>query len=231
MFVPTGIAIGVPLTFLQSVFVGLHTGAPAFPSSMSVASNFALGHSIYDADRLRDVEKERQFIYPYTTKMSLVVPTIYYCQDIRTSPLVIMLFALHFGYADLKPYISPIKPLFVSFFWVIAVYYAPLIISSHSFESIYDLATPSVGYFTLAAWSNIADVSDIEEDGRNDIRTFAVLNGERKALNFSISAVILSVIFHLLCENYSEIDVIFDVMNTCAMFGTANNILYHQKNE
>ena len=171
MYTPTGIAVGIPLTLLQGYFGSVHHGSLYLPTAATVASNFALAHCVYDADRLRDVEPGDQGFYPVTTTFSMIVPMTYYFRDVHTLPLIGVLLYLRYFYADSKLLVSSVKPMFVSLIWVLCVYGAPQIIEYHTLDCFDDIMTPLTCFLMLSGWSNMADIPDMEEDVKNDVYT------------------------------------------------------------
>lgn len=155
--------LGVPLTILQIAALPSHQIDPIL-----VANNFFLGSAIYDADRLDQNSTLREI---YACRVSTVLSMVVYASHPITRPLAPVVLALHLAYADVKPYIGPIKPFFVAAFWTIAVYFAPLWWSPDNGDTF----TPAAIFLHISALSHLADVKDIFEDSRDGIETPAVM--------------------------------------------------------
>ena len=54
---PTGVFIGIPLTILQESCYHMHTGNFFNPVSYMFL-NACLGHCVYDADRVKDIDDD-----------------------------------------------------------------------------------------------------------------------------------------------------------------------------
>lgn len=176
--------LGVPLTLLQFAVQPTHEVAP-----LLVVNNFLLGSAIYDADRL-DSSSSAQALW--TCRFSAFASMLIYGTNADTLWLSPIVLALHLAYADIKPYIGPIKPFFVALFWTIAVYYAPLWWTIESG----DVFTPTAFFLHIAALSHAADVKDAVEDENNGILTPAVTMSEDLADAYSIALGFAACFLH-----------------------------------
>lgn len=80
-------------------------------------------------------------------------------------------------YLDIKRNCGFIKPFYVGAMWTLAFMVLPSLIHDGNWrclESVTDIATP---FFTMAGFSNLADIKDIEEDRANGIQTIPVQYG------------------------------------------------------
>ena len=119
--------------------------------------------------------------------------------------------------------------MFVSAIWVLSIFYAPQIISSHTLECLDDTATPLTCFFMLSGWSNIADIHDIEQDLSEGVVTPATSLGVDVSVGASVASAVLMFLSHSRCEFYEIHDVAIDACNLIAMCGTGRNILCEKK--
>ena len=210
-----GLSIGIPLTLLQSMSMNLHYGASIHPSftPVQIASNFLISSAIYDSDRMDEntTKFEKGLV-----EANVVASLAYLSQDTWTLPLVPIVYFLKNDYSDIKPTIGPVKPFFVALFWVIAVYYLPLL-HFHDLQGFNDIKTPLSLFLSLSAFSHAADINDIDEDFENEVITPAVRMGEIEAVNYAIACVLASIVIHNLHINYAKLDAFYDV---CSLFVT-----------
>ena len=170
-----GWLIGIPLTVMQ---LHVHDPLPVVHVA-DVINNVALGSAIYDADRLLEGDERR-----WITHASAAVSCAYYASDDATRLLVPCVLTLHLWYAAMKPYIGPIKPFVVAFFWTVAVCAVPLLRAGVSPES---LTTPAAFFLCIAATSHLADMADVLEDEAAGIRTPAVIMGRNEAWHYALA--------------------------------------------
>lgn len=214
---PTGALISVPLTMIQTSNVHLHTGTfmlKNIPVVLPLLSmNVLLSHGVYDYDRLDLIEDEHtKSVVEITTYLSVCVAgsTMWTYEELRI--WVPWLLMLHRYYADMKPTFCAIKPLFIATCWLVATYYIPLYMLDYT--SVDDVATPLSVVAQMSAFSNMADIPDIEEDRENNIFTPAVVFGEKKSAYLSILLMVFSILLHTHAPHYDRYDIVYDVLNT-----------------
>ncbi len=217
MFVPSGILVGIPLTLMQTL--SLQATGDSFPSvtvlSDLCALNFALAHSIYDADRLRD-EPNPDAFFVGSTRFATGAGLLLLAARDETRPFVPAALALHAGYADAKPAIAPVKPLFVGTLWGLATTTLPFLRTQS--DDVHTLMA-MVNALQIGAWSNLADVKDIDEDLANKIRTPAVFLGPTASRELSVVMLIFAAILRY--EDASLVNpsalIWYDTLNAAAM--------------
>jgi hypothetical protein len=184
----TGVFVGIPITLLQW---GVHTHTGAIVDVPLLASNFLLGHAVYDADRMTTA-----FTHPErtTTRLAAFASTAILSADpgsLWAAPLVPL---LHAGYTPAKPILAPIKPFFVAAMWTLIVYYIPI---SHSHVPIpNDITAPATIFLFLSTLSHVLDVADIEEDVMENVTTPAVQMGRTGALAYTSACALATVVVH-----------------------------------
>lgn len=181
-----GWIIGVPLTILQW---GIHSHTGAVVDAPTVVNNFVICNAVYDADRLTEPSPAR-----LRTRVSAIASAAYYATSPETEILVPVVIGLHTGYTSCKPYIAPIKPFFVAFFWTIAVYYVPMLRSPEPVA--YELWSPASLFLSIAALSHAVDIVDTTEDLNAGVLTPAVRMGKDEALQFALACGFASAWLH-----------------------------------
>jgi len=210
---PTGIFIGIPLTILQESCYHMQTGTFFNPMSC-IFLNACLGHCVYDADRVKDVENDiikKQYDVSTSTAL-LYTSNEFYDNDLRY--MVPFLVVLSKWYSDLKALLGISKPFFVAFFWTIAVYMIPSNLSTQHFLDPFSL------FLQMVSWSNIADIKDIEEDKKNNVLTPSTHLGAIQSSVFSFMLLLMSVFTHQYCEYYDNIDKTYDFVSLVSMLIT-----------
>lgn len=193
MILPTamrlsGLSIGIPLTIMQFAL------NPMLPvSNLQVLSNFALGHGIYDKDRLDPAHDPP--LFNATTAIAAALAAAYYATagpgTLALAPLVA---ALHISYADtIKPAMGPAKPFFVSACWTLQTYYVPLLLHAHT-AALADITTPASVFLLVAALSHVADIRDMEEDLQDGIHTPAVHMGRNAARKYAVALAVSAML-------------------------------------
>lgn len=198
----SGTLVGIPLTLLQW---GVHTHTGAVVDLPLLASNFLLGHAVYDADRMTT-----PFTHPEraTTRFAAIASTAILAADPSSrwsAPLVPL---LHAGYTPAKPIIAPVKPFFVAAMWTLIVYYIPI---SHSHLPLpNDVTVPAAVFLLLSTLSHALDVTDIEEDTLENVLTPAVRMGRDEALAYTSACALATVVVHSQSPiSYTLLDLLF----------------------
>lgn len=201
-----GLAVGIPLTLLQTCLV-----PEAHITPIDVVNNFAVAEAIYTADRL---DTPWYAMERLPTRVAAVVSSAYYASEPSTALLVPLVLVLHTSYSSLKTTIAPVKPFFVACMWTLAIYYVPLLRAHlHLFD---DVLTPAWMTLSIAGLSHAADVVDIEDDRKRDLHTPAVQMGKPEASFFVIATLLASNWLH--CLSPSSF-VLYDIAS--AAFGLA----------
>ena len=214
--IPSGTLISIPLSILQNNIHILETGMTSNLNDMALL-NVALGHSIYDGDRLYDLNDDSHFkkIYTLTTKCA----TLFCVYDFASRDmyfLIPLLLFLNEFYPKIKTIIAPIKPFFVGMVWTLAIYIP--ILDMH--EQIENYLTLSSSFLLMSGFSHIADIKDKTEDARNNIITPAVIMTENEAKLFGLVCVFCSIFFHTLVENYTDLLKIEDFIIIASIIGS-----------
>ena len=207
-----GTIIGLPLTLLQW---GVHQHTGAQVDVGTIANNFLVANAVYDADRINAplLSSER-----FGTRASLLLSSMYYASDVHTAWLPGVVTALHFGYSAIKPYVAPVKPFFVAFFWTVAIYYVPAWRSS-SLDVHVDLLTPASLFLSIASLSHAADVVDADDDLADGVLTPAVRMRGDEAVGYAMALGFASAFLH----SQSPSDFLpYDALALASILGIVN---------
>ena len=193
-----GISVGVPLTLLQW---SLHAPTHVPVDAPTIINNFALGSAIYATDRFDDMSPAQNIAF---ARVCAVLSTAFYASNLHTVALVPFVPLLHLRYADMKPYIGPVKPFFVAFYWVLAVYFVPI---WRFDQEPFDLLKCTAFFLSIAALSHAADLKDIEEDEEVGVQTPAVLMRDDGAFAMALASG------SVLLDRFSVYtDVVYDML-------------------
>tara|TARA_B100000482_G_C12598645_1_gene294261 strand:- start:1206 stop:1892 length:687 start_codon:yes stop_codon:yes gene_type:complete len=214
---PTGVFVGIPLTILQESCYHMQTGNFFNPTSF-IFLNACIGHCVYDADRIKDVNDDimkKRYDVSISTALLYTSNNFYEC-DLKI--MVPFLVVLNKWYSDLKPLLGVSKPFFVAFFWTVAIYIIPLQHVAYNVGYIdFNVMTPISVFLQMASWSNIADIKDIEDDKKKLVFTPSTKLGKRKSSAFSFVVLLISVFMHNFCYYYDYIDKSYDLVNLVSM--------------
>ena len=193
-----GAFVGIPLTLFQTAT--LHGTLGHLPGWTDIAGlltlNACMGHAVYDRDRARDATPDITSTSVDSTSAATVLGTLALgTHGVETSMLAPVLVALHLYYYDAKVWIAPIKPVFVAVMWLVATYYLPhwyLHVSSPPDDS----ANVMADFAQICAWSNVADLDDVDEDLARGLRTPATQIDASVLVALSYALLCLSVACH-----------------------------------
>ena len=215
MFYPTGVLVSIPLTLLQSNVFHIETGQFITNTIPLITLNSLLSHAVYDKDRLIDNKDDSFYdVYTASTNMALLTSSaILWNYDDVGKLLILPLILLNQFYAKIKPIISTAKPFVVSFFWTMAICCLPFFVEGKPLPD--DPLIIGSMFILTTALSNMADISDIREDYKNGLYTPAVSMGTKQASLYTLSCVIISVLFHYLMNdsNYDDLSKKIDMFN------------------
>lgn len=216
---PTGTFVSIPLSILQSTYYHAHSGSYLTSFDMLVPLNICLAHAIYDWDRKKGLDDLRiKSVYEKTTSAALIAASCTLNASKDLQPFVPLLYILYHFYDEIKREISIVKPFFVAVSWTCAVYAIPVIIQHDYFAN--DIWTPLSCFCLMSAWSNFADIKDIDEDSHANISTAATFLGREKSLLLSGVLLFTSIVLHQSSPNYDVSLKVFDLVNIIA-FGSS----------
>tara|TARA_B100001741_G_scaffold313741_1_gene321597 strand:- start:1051 stop:1725 length:675 start_codon:yes stop_codon:yes gene_type:complete len=217
----SGTFVSVPLLILQENAHHLHTSHWIASSDIlpTMAVNILMSHAVYDADRVKErvTDDTIRDAYDLTTSSAMVLTSLFFQQQHKEA-LIPLIFILHKRYAELKPYVASVKPFFVSLCWSIAVCCIP--------DASLDATTFMSTLLQMSAWSNVADIEDIEEDKTNNLNTPAVRLGTTPSYLVSILCICASIVLHTNGTFYDSVDQSYDFLNLfimCILFNQAFN--------
>ena len=212
---PTGTFVSIPLSILQANYYHIHSGMYLTTFDILVPLNICLAHAIYDWDRKKNLDDMSiKHVYEKTTSAALIKASCTLNTSEQLQPLIPLLFLLHHFYEEIKREIYFFKPFFVAACWMCAVYVIPVIVEGDSFG--HDVTTPLSCFSLLAAWSNFADVQDIDEDVKQQISTPSTILGRDKSLILSSILIGLSFFLNQTSSNVDFISSLFDSVSIIA---------------
>lgn len=208
----SGTLVSVPLFVLQENAYHLHTASWIASKEIGpiIALNILMSHAVYDADRVKErvTDEGIRGVYDLTTSYAMLSTSLIF-QERHLDALIPLIFILHKRYAELKPYVASIKPFFVSLCWTIAVCFIP--------DPNMDATTFVSTFLQMSAWSNIADINDIDEDLENSLETPAVRFGSSQAYLISLFCMLMSIVLHTNGMFYDTSDQLYDFVSLLAM--------------
>lgn len=212
----SGTFVAVPLLLLQSI--SIHNVIGVWPSRADALSltamNVLLSHSIYDEDRARDLFKPTD-LPRISTKVATAAATGLLLSKSETEWAALSVVFLHYFYADVKPIIAPFKPIFIGVSWGLATHNLPFDLLDIQQSTVY---YPIAEIAQIAAWSNVADIGDIDDDREANVRTPATLLGRDHAQQFSLALILLSIWAHACVDRDHTYDRIYDMTSLLAFF-------------
>lgn len=207
----TNAAIGLPLTFLQ-LFAFRSTGVPIdFPI---LVHNFVVSEAVYGADRIDGplLSPERRL-----SQLCAFGVAGWYLTDPQTRFLAPVILGLHLGYKPAKPFLAPVKPLFVAWWWTVCVYYLPAL-HLHMENNAAPISSAAF-YLSIVSLSTAVDVIDCIEDRREGVITPAASLGP-EAKGFAVACALSAWI---LDQSTQKPCLMYDVGTVCAAYGIAFN--------
>ena len=247
----TGLEIGIPLNIFSEIFTHIHYGKNILNEN-TILLEFLLGYYAYGLDRYKDAieyknNKDNNNINYSIEKINLYKNIIQY-KNIYEISLLICLFSCIYlinyqeytnlnlyllplaisvqYYKELKPLLSPIKPLFISFMWTFTSVFIP----AYLYENNFDIINYPIDYLPcfliLFATSNFADIKDIDEDKNNNVNTLPVIFGERNSNLITFITIVIASLMYTESSYFNQrpiIDTLVELQNFGLMYLTYNN--------
>jgi len=211
LFVPTGAVLGVPLTIIQNVFTNIHYGYD-ITTFQSVGLQFLIGYYTYGKDRYKDALEYQDAPYPtekadmygklvenagfyapsFDVSFALIACIMLFeCRDGGSLPFLLLLYSCEF-YKDLKRVLPLAKPVYVSTMWTLSTVVLPCVLHDHDFSILNDASTYLPCFLTMFAFTNVADIRDVDVDRANGINTIPVEYGAVRTATIAQVALLLS---------------------------------------
>ena len=197
-----GSLVSIPLTTLQYV----STQIPV--SVEQCVLNLAISHAVYDADRSKDDTNPG---IELSTKAATYGSSLYLAQHTNTIPLIPLLLILHLYYAEMKPFIAPMKPFVIAIVWTVATFYLPTALYG-DLTSV-DIYSPLFIWSQITALSHLADGPDRFEDEAANLITPAVALGSQYKV-YGVAWFIVSIWVHTMTSNYNDLAVVYDAISS-----------------
>tara|TARA_A100001035_G_C27787012_1_gene504967 strand:- start:139 stop:1029 length:891 start_codon:yes stop_codon:yes gene_type:complete len=244
-------SIGFPLNIFQNIFTTIHYGYDITTFKL-ILLQFLIGFYTYGKDRYYDSIEYKQQPYETTDKKINLYNTInnnniFYklIYDITFLIINILLLEPHFNNKELVindnilPFlfilysteyykylklINPfIKPLYVSSLWTASSIILPCVIYDNNYSILNDYNVYIPCFLSLFAFTNNADIYDINEDKINNVKTLPVCYGVYNTnVIILLSLIISSAMFGSNVHYYDRpiINSMFELQNIVLSFTT-----------
>jgi len=184
-----GAEVGLSLVAMQ--FTAHHSITPEL-----IACDLAISHAVYGRDRLQDQlgvlePAESEKIWVVTTSLANLA-SFYLLSSFHHQEGIPIIALLSLAYSNGKGLLKQFKSGFIGLCWAYAIVILPSDSVPVSLFPVYACLYASV--------SNMADISDIDEDRRDLIRTIPVSFGEKNAYIFSAILSATAIAFHALID-------------------------------
>jgi hypothetical protein len=232
-----GADIGIPLNIITNLFTNLHYGKE-ITTPYIVSLQFLIGYYTYGKDRYKDAleyesapyetssTKQELYMsilkYRYISRLSYCIcfyAILYSLNDQLTPgqylPIMGLLYSTEY-YKQFKTNIPAFKPFYVSLLWTFATCILPCLIHDHDYSILADPYDYLPCALNLFAFTNLADIKDIEEDRINNVKTFPLLFGEDVTYMSIFFALASSSLLFGLHPHYMDrplINSLFEVQN------------------
>ena len=238
--------IGIPLNMIQNLFTNLHYGYDV-TSVKAVLLQFLIGYYTYSKDRFKDAIEYRDcMLTTNTKKVELYDYLLKYEKNFALSydvtfatitylllfdspegfPFWILLYSSEY-YKELKRVLPVMKSVYVSSLWTASSVLLPSVLHDHNFSILWDFGDYLPCFFAIFAFTNVADIYDVDEDRSNAIETFPVKYGvETTAVSVQIALLFSSLIFGLNAHYFDRpvVNSLFELQN--ALFSLYVSYLY-----
>ena len=248
--------IGIPLNMIQNVFTNLHYGYD-ISSVKSCLLQFLIGYYTYSKDRYKDAFEYRDnvkcennekcaeltvskrkielydYLLEYDTAFALsydfafaVITYILLIDSPEAFPFWILLYSSEY-YKELKRTLPLLKSVYVSSMWTASSVLLPCVLHDHNYSILWDFNDYLPCFFAIFAFTNVADMYDVDEDRINAIDTFPVKYGiEVTAISVQLALLFSSFIFGLNEHYYDRpvVNSLFEIQN--ALFSVYVSFLY-----
>lgn len=231
-----GLEIGIPITIFENIFTNLHYGhdidLPYF-----LLLSCLIGYVTYGTDRYYDaldyknsndtsafsenkinlynnILENEKFI-KYSLIFCNLILVAFFKQNNETTPFILLLFISRF-YKQIKEEFGLVKAPFIGAMWSIASIILPCVLYEHNYNILSDPSCYLPAFFALIAASNTADISDYDEDKRNNINTFPVQFGKENTIYLNLLLLFISSLLFGLNHNYLNrpiINSLFELNN------------------
>ena len=223
MLVPSGAALGVPLSIIQNVFTNLHYGYD-ITTWQAVGLQFLIGYYTYGKDRYKDALDYKDEPYPtdkvklydelnenadlYALSYQIVFQMIALIllaefRDLNIVPFLLLLYSSEY-YKDLKRVVPLAKPVYVSTMWTLSSVVLPCVIHDDNFSILLDASTYLPCFLTMFALTNVADIRDVDVDRLNGIDTIPVAYGEVPTATVAQIALLFSSLIFGMNPHYLD---------------------------
>jgi len=118
-----------------------------------------------------------------------------YFDNLKFLPILFLLETTNY-YIYIKKNINLIKPFYVSFLWTINTVLIPLILNSNLHFNILIIKDLILNFILIFSLTNIADLLDIEDDIKNNIKTIPILIGKNYTIILSAILFIINFIIY-----------------------------------
>lgn len=227
-----GAELGFPLVLCENIFANMHYGYD-ITTIQSVLLQFCIGYSTYGTDRFLDsldpnrecLSDRKIALFEYYDKnramlaTSLLASYAYLVYSLTSTPETTSFSVFLTSTVLYKPFkeqFGELKAVYIGFFWTVAACIIPCVMHDHNYEIVNTPMDYLPCFLTIFGTSNLADLSDIDEDRANEINTLPVALGTKNAYIVSVAALMLANYIFFINPHFFDrvfLNSIFELQN------------------
>lgn len=218
-----GADVGLSLVLLQAA--SHHEITPSL-----VMCDLALCHSIYGRDRLKDQIRDQNLQYLDTECMIFNVSTslatvlaIYFMLKYEHNECIPLIVFLSNCYHNTKRHLGISKSFVIGILWAYTIIFVPPEGGAKDLFCMYSAV--------YSGASNLADIKDVEDDRRQNIRTIPVSHGVKATYDVSAILASIALSFHTPSVQWTLGDFFIEIMSGAMLiYCSAMSFISNDKN-
>lgn len=190
--------VGLSLNIMTKMATDIRYKENIFDLKLFILELF-IGYYTYGIDRYEDDKANDNRKYLYDIILIIIVSLLSNNEELyNVLPMSLLIYSIKY-YKKLKPYLNEYKSIYISIMWCISIIILPSILYENNFNILQEPLDYIPYMFLLISTSNKKDISDIEEDIKDNIKTIPVIYG--KDVSKKLSNITFLIFISLLLMN------------------------------
>lgn len=190
-----GLNVGLSLNILTKANTDLYYHHNIYNPKLFLLE-LLIGFYTYGLDRYNDnnIDDYRKHIYDIS--LIIIVSLISSSEElVNVLPMSLLLYSTK-HYKNFKHFLGIYKPIYIGVMWSLAICVLPCILNDDDYSILLNPEVYMPFIVLMTSTSNLKDIKDIEEDTKNNIKTFPVVFGINNTKYISIIGIISSIFIY-----------------------------------